>query len=66
MTHMPNNKHRLIRHNPGEGTWPLTEPSPDEATFNQFIQFAQAMRVAGLALPSIAEVFAPRPESSNP
>ncbi len=69
MTYTPdknsNSEHRLIRHNPGEGTWPLTEPCPERETFNRFIEFARARRKALARLP-IADASTPRPEGTNP
>lgn len=62
MTHIANRtkKHLNVRHSRGEGTWPLTEPCPDEATFHQFNEIAIANRAAGLPVLSIRETLPQR------
>lgn len=65
--------HVLIRHNPGEGTYPKTERCPNMEVFAKFCLVADGLRRAGLPVPSIRELFpeeyvgaAPEQEASSP
>lgn len=61
-----NKKHHFIHHRRSASNPPGNDRYLGGETFNQFIQVAQAMRVAGLTPPCITELLIPRSEGTNP